>query len=305
MEKINAHIYGNTYALTQTIPLNIYMVKGDDEAVFIDSGVKYLRHSLMDMLTDTNSRLIAILNTHSHHDHIGCNASLKEATACQIIAPKACAHWHNDWEAHYQEFARPFPTIFPDSEALRDEVFGLLDAPHQVDRICEEGEIWQLGGGVELECFKFSGHMLEEVGWLEKKTKTLILGDVVTLLDVPFIHGHVDVAGYRESLTKLKKMADQDMFTKVLMAHFPPMDKANFYRLIDRAQEYVNKLEQTILKVVQSGTTELEKIWLQTIETLDKQEEFRSLSTVYAHLKDLEKRGLISFLPNHEISYHV
>ena len=293
MEKINAHIAGVTFQLTKTIPLNVYIVKGESGAVLIDSGINKMHDDLLQMVKSSGLPLLAILNTHSHHDHIGGNAALQKATGCQIIAPQTYAHWHHDWEAHYQEFARPFPDVFTDNEALRQEVFGIMDAPHRVDHFCIEGTAWDLGGGVELECLMFSGHMLEEAGWLEKKTKTLILGDVITLLDVPFIHGHLSVSGYRSSLKKLKQLAEEDLLETVLMAHFKPMDKKAFLQLITQAEAYLNLLEKTILNICQEGLTDLEKIWIAFIEKLDKQEEFRSLSTVDAHLKDLKERGIL------------
>jgi glyoxylase-like metal-dependent hydrolase (beta-lactamase superfamily II) len=302
MGKINEYISGVTYHLTDTIPLNVYLVKGELGAVMIDSGINKMHESLIEMASRSGYPLMAVLNTHSHHDHIGGNAFLKEKTGCEIVAPKTYAHWHHDWEAHYQEFARPFPSIFPDSQALQDEVLEILDAPHRVDRFCKEGDLWSLGGGIELECWMFSGHMLEEAGWLEKKTRTLILGDVITLLDAPFIHGHLTVSGYRSSLKKLKKMAEEDRFETVLMAHFPPMDKTAFYQLIERAMEYINLLDNTILELLQSGASSLEKIWISCIERLGKQEEFRSLSTVFAHLKDFEERGMVLKLSNGEFS---
>lgn len=304
MEIINAHISGITLQLTETIPLNVYLVKGEQGAVLIDSGINKMHAPLVEMIKESGLSLLAILHTHSHHDHIGGNAALQEVTGCQIVAPATYAHWHTDWEAHYQEFARPFPGVFSDSEALRAEVFDIMDAPHPVDHFCVEGTTWSLGGGVELECLMFSGHMQEEAAWLEKKTKTLILGDVVTLLDAPFIHGHLTVAGYWSSLKKLKQLAAADQFDTVLMAHFPPMDRMAFLQLIAKAEAYLELLENTILELLRAGLTDLEKIWIAFIEKLGKQEEFRSLSTVHAHLKALEEKQLLSFLSEYKIQYH-
>ena len=83
----------------------------------------------MDYSGVRNDQLQYILNTHSHYDHIGGNAQLVKSPACEVV-PKTHAHWHHDWEAHYSEFARPFPEIFPDTEELRKEVFEIMDEPH-------------------------------------------------------------------------------------------------------------------------------------------------------------------------------
>ena len=137
--------------------------------------------------------------------------------------------------------------------------------------------------------------MLEEVGWLELKTKTLVLGDVVTLIDAPFIHGHLTVQGYRQSLQKLRAFINTGQVATVLMAHFPPMDPRDFLTLIKAAEDYIQNLENTILSVIRTGLYDLQAIWLETLRRLDKIREFRSLSTIDAHLKDLHTRSVLKY----------
>ncbi len=293
--KLPESITGTTTWLTDTIPLNVYFVQGSQSGILVDSGINAMHDDLLAMVKQSGVPLKAILHTHSHHDHIGGSARLKQSTGCTIVAPKTYSHWHHDWEAHYAEFARPFPSIFHDTPELREEVFGILDDPHQVDSYCQEGDCWDLGGGIRLQCFRFAGHMLEEVGWLEEQSKTLILGDVITLLEAPFIHGHLTVAGYWQSLEKLRQLVDEQSIKQVLMAHFPPMGTSAFLDLIHQAEIYLRLLEDIIISKVRSGAADLKTVWLQTIAHLDKQQEFRSLSTVDAHLQDLAQEGLIKY----------
>jgi len=304
MKVINPHITAISIALTDTIPLHVYMVKGDDKAFLIDSGIKSMHGEIMEMIQQTDVKLKSILHTHSHHDHIGGNAQLIEKTGCQIIAPKAHAHWHEDWDAHYNEFARPFPEIFSDTQALRDEVFGIMDAPHKVDAFCKEGDVFKLGNNIELTCFMFSGHLLEEAGWYESKTKTLILGDVITLLDAPFIHGHLTVQGYRDSLKKLKNLIENKPVDQILMAHFPPMAPTAFKNLIQQAAAYIDTLESTIINLLKEAPLSLKALWVKTCDAMGKAHEFRSLSTVHAHIKDLQAKGIVRILPDEKIEYY-
>ncbi len=304
MQVINPHITAVSIALTDTIPLHVYMVKGNEEAFLIDSGIKSMHGDIIEMIQANGVKLKSILHTHSHHDHIGGNAQLIEKTACKIIAPKVHAHWHEDWETHYKEFARPFPEIFPDTQALRDEVFGIMDAPHRVDAFCKEGDVFELDDNIALTCFMFSGHLLEEAGWYEAKTKTLILGDVITLLDAPFIHGHLTVQGYRDSLNKLKYLIENKTIDQVLLAHFPSMTPDSFKMLIQQASVYIDNLESTMIDLLRKESLNLKSLWEKTCDTLGKTHEFRSLSTVHAHIKDLQAKGILRILPDEKIEYY-
>ncbi len=304
MKEINPYIFETSIKLTETIPLNVYLVKGEKELFLIDSGIKSMHRDLMDSITKVGGKLKAIMHTHSHHDHIGGNAQLIEETGCQIIAPQTHAHWHYDWDAHYSEFARTFPDIFADTAELREEVFSIMDAPHQVDHFCKEGDVYASENGVTLACWMFSGHLLEEAGWYESKTQTLILGDVVTLLDAPFIHGHLTVQGYRDSLLKLEKFLDKKPVQQILMAHFSPMSPVEFKALIERATQYLDTIERTIINQLKKAPLDLKTLWQQTCDALGKAREFRSLSTVNAHIKDLQAKKKVSINFEQKIEYH-
>src|SRR5687767_11583091 len=114
----NGPIYEASIPLTPTAPLNVYLVKGGDYAVWIDSGIK----SMFPLFVETMERagvkpgdLKFVLHTHSHHDHMGGSGQLKAYTGCLIAAHPYYAAWHADFERHYHEFARPFPHLMPDT----------------------------------------------------------------------------------------------------------------------------------------------------------------------------------------------
>ncbi len=293
----NGPIYRTTFALSETVPLNVHLVKGAHYAVWIDSGVKAMFPQFVDTMKQAgvqNSDLRFVLHTHSHHDHIGCNAQLKQATGCLIAAPGHYAAWHADFERHYQEFARPFPHLMPDTAALRAEVLDILDAPCPLDVVIEEGNVFDLGGGVRLQAFSFPGHMLAELGWLEESTRTLILGDAITGLDWPLFHSHLTVQGYRDSLHKLRGLLNQGQIEWVLFAHFPPMQPTDVLGLLDKAEVYIDSIEVTLIRILaEQESVSLETLWKETCARMKRMQEFRSLNMVNAHMGDLLERGLI------------
>ena len=75
---------GNTYYIDCPSRMGLYLT--DSEAIAIDSGgdkdaaKKLLRHT-------GERRLSAVYHTHSHADHIGGSALLRERTGCAVFAP--------------------------------------------------------------------------------------------------------------------------------------------------------------------------------------------------------------------------
>lgn len=294
---LSGPIFRASIELAPGIPLHVHLVKGADYAVWIDSGVKAMFPLLAATMAEAgvhDAGLRFVLHTHSHHDHIGCNAQLKAKTGCLIAAHPHYAAWHADFERHYQEFARPFPHLMPDTPALREEVLSVLDAPCPLDLHLAEGVRFNLGGGVSLAAFSFPGHLLAEFGWFEASTRTLILGDAITGLDWPLFHSHLSVPGYRDTLAKIKAVvADLDV-QQVLFAHFPPMLPAEVDTLLAQAAAYIDEIEVTLLRILAANdTVTLETLWTETCRRMERMQEFRSLNMVHAHVQDLLARNII------------
>ena len=283
--------------LSEEIPLHVHLVKGERYSVWIDSGVKAMYPVLRATMEEAGvppRQLRFVLHTHSHHDHIGCNSQLRQDTGCLIAADPTYAAWHANFETHYQEFARPFPNLVPDTPELREVVLSILDDPVPLDIELSEGVSFDLGSGVRLEAIAFPGHMLAEHGWLETGSGTLILGDAVTGLNWPIFHSHLDVAAYRATLDKLEAVVATRRVRRILLAHFPDMNPSQFGDLLDEARAYIDNIEATTLRILaESDAATLKTIWQELCSRSDREQDFRALNMVDAHLKDLEARRII------------
>jgi glyoxylase-like metal-dependent hydrolase (beta-lactamase superfamily II) len=293
----NGPIYQASIELAENIPLHVHLVKGTEYAVWIDSGVKSmfpLFEATMEQAGVAPNDVRFILHTHSHHDHMGCNAQLKEKTGCLIGAHPHYAAWHADFEQHYQQFARPFPHLVADTPNLRDEVLSILDEPRPLDLFIDEGIQFNLGGGVSLEAISFPGHLLAEFGWFEASTNTLILGDAITGLKWPLFHSHLSVQAYRDSLARIKQIIAQRKVKQVVLAHFPPMYAADVDALLTKAGTYLDEIETTMIRILAGQeTVTLETLWVETCRRMERLQESRALNMVYAHVQDLLARRFI------------
>ena len=295
--EFNGPIYRAGTNLGEKVPLYVYLVKGANYAAWIDSGVKAMFPLLQETMARAglaNGDLRFILHTHSHHDHIGCNARLQDQTGCLIAAHPYYAAWHQDFEQHYREFARPFPHLVPDTPELREEVLSPLDEPRPLDLYLDEGVQFNLGGGVSLKAISFPGHLLAELGWFEALTGTLILGDAVTGLEWPLFHSHLSVQAYRDTLVKIGTIVGGAQVKQVLFAHFPPMTTAETTALLAKAAAYIDEVEATILRLVAGQEKiSLADLWAETCRRMERLQEFRALNMVYAHVQDLLGRNII------------
>lgn len=287
-------------SLTDVIALHVPIIIGERTSAIIDTGVKPMFAPLRALADDagigragTAVGLHWILHTHSHHDHMGCNAQMQDAFGSLIAGPGYYAAWHEDFERHYHEFARSWPDLIPDTPELRAEVLDILDEPRPLDVHLSAGDVIDLGGGVQLEAIDASGHMMAELAYLERSTATLILGDAITGLDWPIFHSHLNVGAYRATLDRLEALIPARKVTAVQAAHYGRMTPTEALALIERARVYIDDVEASVLsELAGSGRVSLEQIWTGVCMTMGRIREFRALNMVRAHLSDLEARGL-------------
>lgn len=287
-------------SLTDVIALHVPMVVGQRASAVIDTGVKPMFAQLRALAEETGvgragtkRGLQWILHTHSHHDHIGCNARMQDAFGSLIAGPGYYAAWHEDFERHYHEFARSCPDLVPDTPELRAEVLDILDEPRPLDIHLGPGDVIDLGGGVQLEAIEASGHMISELAYFERSTSTLILGDAITGLDWPIFHSHLDVSAYRSTLDRLQALIPARHVTQVQAAHYGRMTPAETLTLIERARVYVDDVEASVLsELAGARRVSLEQIWTGVCSAMGRIREFRALNMIRAHLADLEARGL-------------
>ncbi|MBU3161325.1 MBL fold metallo-hydrolase [Clostridium frigoris] len=81
-------IKGNTFCITTGMTYIPFYKINDEEIIMLDSGwAKGQRQGIDELLEKNNFKVVAIICTHAHVDHIGNNAFLKKKFNCIIAMP--------------------------------------------------------------------------------------------------------------------------------------------------------------------------------------------------------------------------
>ncbi|MCD1635797.1 MBL fold metallo-hydrolase [Martelella mediterranea] len=278
-------------ALTPEVPLYLHVIRGDDCAAIIDGGMPNSSEYINRLLERTgvgrsDKPLQYLLNTHGHHDHIGNFPRLKKEHGALVVTVEDAVPWIEDTERNLREFALHHPHIIGDGPDLRAELEPTYSEGVRVDLTLTEGSTVRLGGGIEIEAISLPGHLEAELGWFERHTKMLVLGDAVIGIDWPIFHGHAKPAVLRQSLRKLRSfVADRDV-TSVAMSHYHARGADEFLELVEEVLTFIDRTEQVIREQIGRRPVTLEQVWQGTCKAMGKAPEFRSLMMVDAHIHE-------------------
>jgi glyoxylase-like metal-dependent hydrolase (beta-lactamase superfamily II) len=245
-----------TYYGTQT-----YLI-GEREVAVIDPGPDLPEH--LDALgTAIGGRAVAaIMCTHTHRDHSPAARPLAERTGAPIIG---CAPLSLD-------------TVGPRADAS-------FDADYEPDRVLEDGKVLEVDGKAVTAvatpghtsnhlCFSYGASLF---------TGDHVMGWSTTVVFPP----DGDMADYMRSLEKLRRRDDRVYYP----AHGPP---------VTNPQQYVRHLvghrmqrERQVLGLVGERARPISDIVANAYPGLDPRLTVAAGGSVFAHLLDLERRGLV------------
>jgi glyoxylase-like metal-dependent hydrolase (beta-lactamase superfamily II) len=245
-----------TFYGTQT-----YLV-GEREVAFIDPGPDLPEH--LDALEQAigGRPVVAIMCTHTHRDHSPAARPLADRTGAPIIGCAPLA----------------LETVGPRADAA-------FDGDYAPDRVLEDGETLTLDGK-SITAVATPGHTSNHLCFAYEGA--LFSGDHVmgwsTTVVVP---PDGDMAAYMQSLDKLRQRGDRVYYP----AHGPAVEKP---------QQYVRHLvghrmqrEKQILTLVSEKPRPIPDIVGNAYPGLDPRLTAAAAGSVYAHLLDLERRGLV------------
>ena len=224
---------------------NIGVIKEGDSAILIDSGAnEKTAGKILKALEKEGLYPLAIVNTHSHADHCGGNAFLRERTGALVYAPRTEA---SIIQSPFLELFYLFSGAHPLAE-LKEEM-----APaSEVDYIIADEEASLTIDSLPLNIVRLPGHSPNQIGievdQVLFSADALFSPELLAYYRIPF---HADIFRQKETLARLARAP----YGVYVPAHSPPgRDLAAAARL---NLEVIEGVEQFLLKsLLRRKTTE-------------------------------------------------
>ncbi len=206
-----------------------------DKITLIDTGVKGSETKIFDYIK-ANKREISEIDTvilsHSHPDHIGSAAMIKETTGCEILAHEGEKNWIENIENQVKE--RPVPGFF-----------NLVDRSVKIDKFLKHGQEIKADEDVTLKIIHSPGHSKGSINILFKEDKILFTADSIPLAnDIP---NYDDYSKLMKSLNYIKTSKD---YSVLLTSWTPPFtNRKEIDKVLLEGESYMKKLNEAVEKI--------------------------------------------------------
>lgn len=221
---------------------NVVFLEGEN-ATLVDSG--YVTHAAqtVDLVSHAlhGRQLKRLVNTHSHSDHIGGNATLKERFGCEIIVPGGLHATIAEW----------------DENALLLSPLGQRAARFQHDSLIHPDDNVEMGG-LNWQALAVPGHDMEALAYYNPERRILISGDALWEngfgVIFPELLGEADgLASTRATLEMLARLP----IDIVIPGHGSPFGAVDAaleraFRRVDSFEADIDKLAWHAIKVIVS-----------------------------------------------------
>ena len=219
-----------------------YLVYGDT-ITLIDTGVAGCEKDIFEYIRSTirdPSEIALIILTHSHPDHIGAALAIQQVTGCSIAAHPAERAWIENVDLQNRE--RPVPGFAT-----------LVGGPVKVDHELVDGDTIEPDEtrAGEMLVFHTPGHSEGSISLLLHSEGALFSGDAIPVAgDLPV---YDDAAASMQSVKRLRGLNG----IRVLLSSWDePQTGDAVYQQMDKALDYLRKIQKTVLALSAEGITD-------------------------------------------------
>lgn len=211
--------------------VNVLLIFGD-RITLIDTGVKGSEKLIVEYIQEQGrdySEIDTLILSHSHPDHIGSAAKIKELTNCKVLSHGMEKDWIENIDLQNKQ--RPVPGFF-----------NLVDKPVNVDEFVSDHQKLVVDRDVTVKIILSSGHSPGSLNMLFEEDKILFTADSIPLKnDIPNYDNYPELM---ESLEVIKNTTDY----KVLLTSWtPPLsNKEEIEKLIREGEEYMKRIDAVV-----------------------------------------------------------
>lgn len=214
--------------------VNILIIFGETIKL-IDTGVKDSEPVIFDYIQKQGrkvSEIDTIILSHSHPDHIGSAAKIKEATGCRVIAHKKEQHWIENIALQNQQ--RPVPGFF-------NLVSQSVDIDYLVGGNNEE---IKLDDGLTIRLIEAPGHSAGSLNILFIEDKILFTADSIPVKnDIP---NYDNFAALMKSLENIRRNTEYDI---LLSSWMPALTrKEEIEKVLAEGETYMRRIDHVVRK---------------------------------------------------------
>ena len=273
----------------------VFFVRGSERIALVDSGLHgglgALKQAFRELEIE-RPELDCLLLTHEHMDHVGNNGWIKAETGATIMGHSNRA----DRVAVNMLNAKTIVHAFPEGEHfdLNAEYLDWMGpTAGPIDTFIAEGDVIDLGGGVELEVIEMMGHSMAEVGFFERSTRTLVIADPLLPAFNPVLYLYEDPNVMRDTFDKIERFLEECDVQTVLLAHDDAKSAAETLELVEDCRARVDKVEVSMVRHMKENPgISFATLRDKCCDDQDKVHEWRALVSIDASLKDMASKGL-------------
>ncbi len=211
--------------------VNVILIIGE-KITLIDTGVKGSEQLIFDYIKSINrnpAEIETIILSHSHPDHIGSAAKIKEITGCKVIAHVFESAWIENIDIQFKK--RPVPGFY-----------NLVDQSVVIDKLIFYNQDLTIDKNIHVNIIHAPGHSKGSINLLFVEDKLFFTADSIPLKnDIPNYDNFPDL------MWTLNSIKYQNDYNVMLSSWTPPIsEKTEIERLIHEGEEYMKMLNHVV-----------------------------------------------------------
>ena len=287
-EEIAEGIFILRTPLAENCHVASYLLVSRNQAVIIDTGLKKTAdqiRGLVGTLGITANNVQAIINTHSHHDHIGANAELKSLFQCPVISHNLAVAWIENHQQQFDEFLGHYKDICPVAPDIRQSFFENLGSESTVDQQFDGLFPYRVGDR-QLNLIPTAGHSKDSIVVLDTTTSTVISGDSLMGRGVAgALPQYDDLTAYRNTLVRVAHLRPEKLFS----SHFSPFYGDDVDTFINGSFQMTLDIEKGVADILLRNTEyALLQLAHKVCATMNAEFNIQTLYTIEAHVNEKE-----------------